>query len=462
MTPTASQTEVDYIIHGGSVVTMNASRHIIRDGAVAVKGKTIVAVGKREEIEAKHRAKKVLGGREDLVTPGFIDAHNHPIHFATKGATDDMQFQPRFKNIIVPYEHALNEEDTYLNSCATFVEMIANGTTCFNNPGSLNEDGVGRAAKEIGIRGVLAYEAADKGGGLWEDLPWQDVLDKSEAVVEKWNGAADGRLRAWFSLNNPHRVSDELCLAVKERAAKHDVNIHGHVTMPKALAQAPGFQSPIQRYGRLGLLSPSLYLVHLVHVLPQDIELLATNQVRVVHCPGRSMLGAGGVFATGTIPELMAAGVLMALGSDAGAVSRFLDMVRQMYLAATGHKDARLDATLVGSYKAFEMCTVDAARAMRWDDEIGSLEPGKKADINILDTTAPEMHPNPHQNPIPNLVYSGSGAATKTTLIDGQIIMEDRQIKTIDVPALMKELGKAAPQMLGRINAKVQSRWPIL
>jgi 5-methylthioadenosine/S-adenosylhomocysteine deaminase len=98
---------------------------------------------------------------------------------------------------------------------------------------------------------------------------------------------------------------------------------------------------------------------------------------------------------------------------------------------------------------------------MRWD-EIGALEPGKKADINILDTSAPEMHPNPHDNPIPNLIYSGSGAATKTTLIDGKVVMEEREIKTIDVPALMKELGKATPQMLGRINARIQSRWPIV
>lgn len=459
---TAQQTEVDLIIRGGSVVTMNSSREIIKDGALAVRGTDIVAVGKREDIDAKYRAKKVLGSSEDLVTPGFIDAHNHPIHFASKGATDDMQFKPRIKNIIGPYEHVLTEEEIYLNSCATFAEMISNGTTCFNDPGSMHEDGVGRAAEELGMRGILAYESADRGGDAWKDEPWQEQLEKSEAVIEKWNGAAGGRLRAWFSLKSPQRVSDELCLAAKQCADKHNVSIHSHVSMSKAVVQAPGFQSPIQRYHRLGLLGPNLYLIHLVHVLPQDIELMAKHQVRVVHCPGRSMLGAGGVFTTGTIPELMAAGVVVALGSDAGAVSRFLDMVRQMYLAATGHKEARLDATLVGAYKAFEMCTVDAALAMRWDDQIGSLEPGKKADINILDTSAPEMHPNPHDNPIPNLIYSGSGAATKTTIINGKIVMEDRQIKTIDVPSLMKELGKAAPHILARINAKVQSRWPVI
>lgn len=456
------QTEVDLIIRGGSVVTMNASRQIIRDGAIAVKGTIIVEVGKRADIDARYRAKKMLGGADDLVTPGFIDAHNHPIHFASKGATDDMLFKPRIKNIIVPYEHVLTEEETYLNACATFVEMISNGTTCFNDPGSMHEDDVGRAAEQVGMRGILAYEAADRGGEVWQDEPWQEQLEKSEAVIEKWNGAAGGRLRAWFSLKSPHRVSDELCLAARACADKHHVGIHGHVSMSKAKAQAADFQSPIQRYHRLGLLGPDLYLIHLGHVLPQDIALLAANQVRVVHCPGRSMLGAAGVFSTGTIPELLAAGVVVALGSDAGAVSRFLDMVRQMYLAATGHKEARLDATLVGAYKAFEMCTVAAALAMAWDDQIGSLEVGKKADINILDTTAPELHPNPHDNPIPNLVYSGSGAATKTTIIDGQIVMEDRQIRTIDVPALMKELGKSAPHILGRINAKVQSRWPII
>jgi cytosine/adenosine deaminase-related metal-dependent hydrolase len=282
-----------------------------------------------------------------------------------------------------------------------------------------------------------------------------DDIDKS------WNVAADGRIRAWLSINNPYRASDEIGLAVKERADAYGVGIHGHVLIKKEDALRADFYSPIRRYRDLGILCPSLYLIHMIHVVPEDIKLLAENQVKVVHCPGRSMHGAGGMIAHGTIPEMIDAGIVMGLGSDACAISRFIDMVRQMYLAAAAHKDVRLDANVIGCYKAFEMATVDGARAMMWDDEIGSLQAGKKADLIILDTSAPEMHPNPHQNPIANLVYSGSGAATKTVVIDGAIIMQDKVIKTIDVPALLKEVGIAAPKVLSRVNAKAQSKWQV-
>ena len=453
---------VDILILGGSVITMDAARRIIADGAVAIRAGRILEVGKRIELERKYTAHEIIRASDDLVMPGLIDGHNHPIHFMTKGAIDDMPFQTRFKKIVVPYEHAITTEETYLNSLATFVEMISHGTTCFNDPGSMNPDGVGRAAKEIGIRGIVAYEAADKGGGLGPDLPWQDVLAVAEQTVLSWNGVAEGRIRAWFSLNNPYRVSDELCLGAKERADALGVGIHGHVTISKSMALDPAFKSPLRRYNDLGVLGPNLYLVHLVHPVPDDIQLLAKNDVKTVHCPGASMLGANGSFAHGTIPEIIDAGVVMALGSDAGAISRFIDMVRQMHLVSAGHKDARLNPSIVSCYKAFEMATRDAAKAMLWDDEIGSLEVGKKADIAIIDTSSPEFHPNPHSNPVANLVYSGTGKSTKTVIIDGAIVMRDRTFKSINVSALMAEIGRATPHVLARVKAGARSLWPIL
>ncbi|MGN6459799.1 MAG: amidohydrolase family protein [Pseudolabrys sp.] len=452
---------VDLLILGGTVVTMDAQRRIIADGAVAIKADRIVAVGKRAELEIRYHASQSIEAAGDLITPGLIDGHNHPIHFMTKGAIDDMAFLPRFKNIVVPYEHGLSEEETHLNALATFVEMISHGTTCFNDPGNMHPDGVGRAAQDIGIRGIVALEAADKSGGLGEDAAWQDVLAESEDVISRWNGAEDGRIRAWFSLNNPHRVSDELCVAVKGRADALGVGIHGHVTIPKKMALDPNFQSPLRRYEKLGVLGPNLCLVHLVHVVPEDVHLLVDHDVKTVHCPGASMLGGNGSFAHGTIPELIDAGVVMALGSDAGAVSRTIDLVRQMYLVSAGHKDVRLSPSVVNCYKAFEMVTLDAAKTMLWDDEIGSLEVGKKADIVIMDTSAPEMHPNPHANPIANLVYSGTGKATKTVVIDGRIVMRDRTFETIDVSALMAQIGSVTTSVLGRLNAGVKSAWPI-
>src|ERR1700753_1249321 len=389
--------DVDFVVEGGSVVTMDAEKRIISDGAGAIRGQRIEAGGKREDITRKYRAKRTISARKDLVIPGLIDAHNHPVHFMTKGAIDDLTFQYRFKNIIVPYARALTETETYLNACATFVEMISNGTTCFNDPGSIYGDGVGRAASDVGIRGTLAYESSDVGGGLEggpDEGNWKSVIDKSESLMERWQGAADGRLRVWYALNNPHRVSDDLCIAVRDRAAARKLGIHGHMSISKQNALHPEFHSPVRRYHRLGLLNPNLYLIHFVHIVPDDIKLLASHQVKGVHCPGTSMHGAWGAICHGTIPELLAAGVVMGLGSGARAGSRFLDMVRHMYIAAAAHKDARLDATIMGCYKAFEMATIDGARAMLWDDEIGSIEVGKKADISILDVSGPEFQPN--------------------------------------------------------------------
>jgi 5-methylthioadenosine/S-adenosylhomocysteine deaminase len=459
----AAPNEVDVIINGGTVVTMDAQRQIISNGAVAIRGQTVVGVGKRDQLSRDFRAARTIEAHDRLIIPGLIDAHNHPVHYMTKGAIDDLPFQYRFKNIIVPYERTISEEETYLNACGTFVEMIANGTTCFNDPGSIYGNGVGRAAQDVGIRGTLAYESSDVGGGLEggpDEGNWRGVVEKSEMLMETWQGAADGRLRVWYALNNPHRVSDELCVAIRDRAATRGIGIHGHMSISRQNALNPEFRSPVRRYHRLGLLNPNLYLIHFIHIIPEDVELLVSHGVKGVHCPGTSMHGAWGAISHGTIPELIAAGMVMGLGSDAGAVSRFLDMVRHMYIAAAGHKDARLDATIMGCYKAFEMATIDGARAMLWDHEIGSIEVGKKADISILDISAPEYHPNPHRNPIANLVYSGSGASTQTVIIDGKIIMEDRQFKTVDVPALMSAVDKAATRLLGH-QPSTLSKWPV-
>jgi 5-methylthioadenosine/S-adenosylhomocysteine deaminase len=458
-------TAVDTIVNGGSIVTMNAQRHILQDGAIAIRGQSIVAIGKREEIHRDYRATKTIDARNDIVTPGFIDGHNHPMHYMSKGSIDDMPFQYRFPNVIMPYEKALTDEEMYLNSCATFAEMLMNGTTCFNDPGTFHPDAVGRAATELGIRGIIAYDTADQ---AWGSTTYKGEgrakaeVDKAEATVKKWTGAADGRLRAWFCIISPDRCSDGLCFDVFERAKRYGVGIHTHLfVMPKDYKR-PGFVSPVHRYKELGLLAPNLYAAHLGCIVQEDIDLLVEHGVKGVTCPGRSLFGSGGYIAHGTIPEMIASGMNLALGTDAAAVSRFLDMVRQMYIIGCGYKDSRVDPLMIGAYKAFEMATIDCAKGMLWDDEIGSLEAGKKADLNIIDASVSELHPNPLRNPVQNLVYAGSGAATKTVMIDGKVVMEDRVLKTIDMPALMKEVDRATDLLLARTNISIKPKWPVI
>jgi 5-methylthioadenosine/S-adenosylhomocysteine deaminase len=146
------------------------------------------------------------------------------------------------------------------------------------------------------------------------------------------------------------------------------------------------------------------------------------------------------------------AGLTVALGSDAGAISRFLDLVRVMYLAACAHKDARIDPTVLGAHAAFEMATVGGARALLWSERIGSLEPGKAADIVVFETDGPDWHPNPLRNPIPNLVYSASGSSASTVIVDGVPVMEDRLLTQLDGDELLGRLDRTADEVLGRLG----------
>ncbi len=456
---------VDLVVEGGTVVTVDPQRRIIADGSVAVDGQRIVAVGKRDEIARSFQARRTIDARDALVMPGLIDAHNHPIHYMTKGATDDLPFEQRMRTIVAPYEQGLTDEEAYLNATATFAEMIMNGTTCFNDAGSLPGDGVANAAKDAGIRGVLALESVDVTGGARRTeagRDWAALAHKADDFVGRWHGAEHGRLRAGFTLNNPHRVSDELCDAIRTLAEVRKVGIHGHMTIREPGARPAGWSSPIHRYRDLGLLGPRLSLVHLGYVAGDDVTALVEAGVKGVHCPGTSTLGGIGVISHGTIPEMMAAGMTFGLGSDAATVSRFLDLIRHMYLACAVHKDVRRADVVISCYKAFEMATIDGAKAILWDDEIGSLETGKKADLVILDTSNLELHPNPHRNPIANLVYTGTGRSVRTVIIDGRIVMEDRVLKTVDVGELSRQLDASAPNVLARSGAQVRSHWPIV
>ena len=196
-----------------------------------------------------------------------------------------------------------------------------------------------------------------------------------------------------------------------------------------------GFR-PVERFRQLGLLDRNLFAVHMGAVNEAEVDVVAANRVSVGHCASASMFGAFGCIAHGKIPELAQAGVTMAIGTDAASISRFLDLIREMYVVATAHKDVKLDAEVMGAHKAFEMATIDGAKALMWDDEIGSLEVGKRADVVLIGMDGLEWYPRPMHNPVANLVYSSAGHAVQTVIIDGKIVMRDRKLLTIDEAAL--------------------------
>ena len=459
----------DIVVEHGLVVTMDEKRQLIRDGAVAIRNGAIVAVGKSESLLQAFDAAQIIDASGRLVMPGLIDGHNHPVHFLSKGFIDDMKFPERWRERVWPYEVGLSDEEAQLAATGTFLEMIRHGTTCFVDPGTFQPDAIAAAAGAVGIRGVIARltsDVDDPTAPAHYTSDTETALALADGVIDKWHGAYDGRLRAWFSLVRAGHVSDALCRRVKERADARGVGIHAHLATTSAEVEATQAQygiGPVERYRRLGVLGPNAYLVHMGWIEDADVAVLKSHDASVCHCPSASMFGGFGCIAHGKFPELIDAGVRVVLGTDACAVSRFLDMVRVMYLAACAHKDAKVDPTVIGAHKALEMATTDGARALLWDGAggIGSLVPGKRADLIIIDMDDIAWQPNPELNPIGNLIYSNTGEAVRTVLIDGRVVMRDRVFETIDEATFRGDAAATSGHILNRLGVTLAPRWPV-
>jgi 5-methylthioadenosine/S-adenosylhomocysteine deaminase len=457
--------EVDLLISAGCIITMNSERQIILNGAVAVKGANIVAVGDARQLQAQYRARKTIDAPHGLLTPGLVDVHNHPIDYLIKGLCDDLpQFQ-RLRERLIPYEDGLSEEEAYVASAATYFEMIRHGTTCFMDAAGPQPEAVGRAALHMGMRGVVSCKMADLpgpfGGQHQDPLHMIALADKT---FEQFNGAGNGLLRACYDVDFPPVISDELAHLVRDHAGERGAGVTGHfIGRRPEPGQAAGFRNPdLKRYLDLGLLGPRTTLAHIGWIPEEDIRVFADTGTHVAHCPSASLLGGNGWVTHGVIPDLLAAGVNVALGTDAAVISRFLDMVRVMHVASTVHKDARVDPLLMPAYQVLEMATLGGAKAMGWDDRIGSLEPGKAADLVIFDASGPQWMPNRFSNPVSDLVYGSSGSDAQTVIIDGVVVMEDREFKTgLVYQEIASAVDAAATNAMNRLGILPRLQWPV-
>lgn len=458
----------DLIVRGGVIVTMDRDRRLIRDGALVVNGRRIAAIGKWAEIERDYQATETIGESGAIVFPGLIDAHNHPVHFLSKGMIDDMAYPERWRNRVWPYEAGLSAEETRLAATGTFLEMIRHGTTCFADPGTFRPNAIADAAAETGIRGVVSHISWDVHDPTAPN-DYNDTTDRAlgrgEDTIAKLHKISEGRVKAWFSLVRSAHVSDELVRRSKARADALGVGIHAHLATTKGEYDSAIERwgvTPVERYRNLGVLGPNAHLVHMGFLSDADIEIVKSSSASVCHCPSASMFGGFGCVAHGRFPDLMGAGVRVSLGSDACAVSRYVDMVRIMYVAACAHKDVKLDPTIMGAHTAMEMATVNAARALLWDDEIGSLEIGKCADIVIADTAEIEWQPNPLASPVANLIYSSSGKSVHTVVINGRVVLRNRQFTTIDQREFLKKAAETSNAIFARLGIGVRAApWPM-
>lgn len=454
--------EVDLLISAGCMVTMSAQRDIILNGAVAIEGANIVAVGEAKDLRARCRGRKSIDAPRGLLTPGLVDVHNHPVDYLITGLCDETPQIVRLKDRVIPYEDSLTEEEAYASSMATFFDMIRHGTTCFMDGAGPRPSAVARAALDIGIRGVVTRKTADRPspfGGVVESF--ERSIAQADETFDLYHGAGKGRIQVCYDIDQPAAASDRLATTVSEHAIERGVGIVSHLIGRRPQGDVRDFRNPdVARWAALGLLGPHMTLAHINWLPEADVHLLAESGSNIAHCPAMSLLGGMGWITNGVIPDLVAAGANVGIGTDAAAISRFLDMTRIMYLAACTHKDARSDPGIMRATQIFEMATLGGAKAMGLVDRIGSIEPWKAADLVIFDATY--WMPNRFGNPISDFVYSNGSARAQTVVIDGAVLFENGSFTVdVDFDRLSASVDAAADSALSRLGMRPKPSWPV-
>ena len=453
------------------VVTVDRERRIVRDGAVAILDDRIVDVGKTDDIERTFKADTIIDARGKLVLPGLIDTHVHNTQQLGRGLADECDIPKHLLQRLYGYEKELTEEDAYWAARLCQLELIRAGTTCFIDPGSFFPGETAQALGESGMRGVIARTAFDVHETAIGALPpkmfretTELAIQRAEETVLKFNGGYGGRLKAWFALRILVGCSDALCQAIKRLADKHGVGVVMHASESRDEIVASRVKygvGDVERMANLGALGPNMVLIHMGWASPREIVLAKEHDLKISCTPSTGFRLGMGSMEFGRFPEMLELGITVALGSDAAMSSNFLDIVREMFLAAGGSKAARLDPTVMPPEKVVEMATLNGAKAALWETDIGTLERGKKADVAIFDTRKPEWRPV--LNPIANLVYCSRGGAD-TVIIDGRVVMEAGVVKTIDEMATLEECQKRGEAIAKRsgLGDLIPPRWPVI
>ena len=454
----ASRQPVDLLIHGGVVLPMTGPEDLIWPGEVVVDDRRIVAVGPAEEVSRRFEPRQTIDATDQLVMPGLVNTHMHLFGAFARGLVNDLSFTPWIQKKFYVTSRGLNPDNYFLGTQFTSLEMLKTGTTAFLDCGTYQglEEAAVRGVEASGIRAVLARAMADVDDDLAAYLTRSDKrtrenLEGAEAFITQHDHAGEGRIRAWPCPIQVTSSSDELCVGAMELAERHDVGLvtHSNVDREDIEAHALRFGSrPIERFEALGILNRRFVATHMAWLSEREVELVKRRRAAAIHCPSASMKGAYGAISHGSFPELIADGATVGLGSDGPAAACFLDMFREVHLAATAHKEARLDWTLISPYQALELATIGSARAMLLEDEIGTLEPGKCADIILLDLMRPEMVPWHEDNLLANLVYSATGNIVHTVIVDGRVTVRAGEVLTIDEPAVLRAMQAEAPRFV--------------
>ena len=444
--------DIDLTICGGKALLMNNNNTCLDNAAVAINASSILDIGKTQDILSKYTAKKTINAEDSLIMPGFVNCHTHAAMTCFRGLADDMELMDWLNNYIFPAE-AKNVDPhlAYWGSLLACAEMIKSGTTTFCDM-YIFEDETARAAKEAGLRCLI--------GEVLFDFPSPSCKTPDEGIaytkmlVDKWKN--DPLVNIIIEPHALYTCSTPLLKEVKELAIAKKLAEDYHLPIGLHLLENAAEKKQLEeKLGKgavsflkdIGYLDEHLIAFHCVDFSEDDIKLFADNGCKVSHNPASNMKLASGV---APVPEMLKAGITVGLGTDGCASNNTLDMIREMSMAAKLHKVARLDPTVMDAQTVVRMATINGAKALGMGHLTGSLEVGKKADIIILGMNKP--HLTPIYSEYSHLVYAANGADVDTVIINGKVVMENRQLLTINEGDVMNEVRKIAVKIKKSLN----------
>ncbi|MDI3483725.1 MAG: 5-methylthioadenosine/S-adenosylhomocysteine deaminase [Methanobacteriaceae archaeon] len=414
--------------------------HGPRKGSVLIEDDKIIEVSSSIDPGGVDR---VINAHGKLLVPGFVNTHTHLSMTLFRGVADDLKLETWLNEYIWPLEAHLNGEYCYAGALLGCVEMIKSGTTTFNDM-YFYMDHVAEAVKETGLRAVISHGMIDFDDGEKKKAE----IKESKRIIKKCHGMADGRVKVALGPHSPYTCSRELLEEVRGLADEHGLLIHIHVAETedevRQVKEKYG-ERPFAYLDEIGFLGEDVIAAHAVWLSSSEIHLLRSRGVKLSHNPTSNMKLASGI---SPVNELINSGVCVSLGTDGAASNNNLDMIEEMKIAALSQKIKNMSPTALDAGTVFKMATINGAAALGMADEIGTIEANKKADLALINTK--RSHLTPWRNPASHLVYAASGCDIETVICDGEILMENGKLKSLDEKYVIELAESAAEDLISK------------
>ncbi|KAB3530539.1 5'-deoxyadenosine deaminase [Alkaliphilus serpentinus] len=440
------------LIKNALIVTMNNRRDIFK-GDILIEGDRIKEMSPKLEMEAD----TVIDATGKTVIPGMIQTHIHLTQTLYRGQADDLELLDWLKQRVWPLEGSHTAESNYVSAKLGIAELIKGGTTSIIDMGTVNHsDSIFEAIEESGFRAISGKCMMDYGIGVPDTLmeDTNESIKESERLLKKWHGKANNRIQYAFAPRFVVSCTEELLVKVRDLSKEYGVMVHTHASENRGeieLVQRDRGMRNVLYLDKLGMTGDQLILAHCIWLDDEEMKILAATGTKISHCPNSNLKLASGI---AKIPELLEMNASVSIAADGAPCNNNLDIFKEMRSAALIQKARLLSPTVMPAHKVFELATIGGAQAMGMEKELGSLEVGKKADIVILDLNKIHCSPSDEVDVVSRIVYSADACDVDTTIIDGKIVMKNRELLTLSEKEIMEDSNRLVKQQIQLANVK--------